>query len=501
MADHISPGVYIEEKNTFPNSVEVVETAIPAFIGYTFKAERDGKSLLRIPTRINSFEEYVDFFGEAFRPKFKIEAAPSPLPIRSFKLGLKDMIVNYEKNNELYFYNSIRLFYANGGGLCVVLSIGVYGEGTEQQVKASDFMATDDHPIGPLEILKNDPTPTLIVIPDIAALRAGAYPLYPNILSHCAEMENRFAIFDLKYHDETEKSDAVAEEFRTAIGTDFLSYGAVYYPWLNTVIVEPDELTFENLPANLPTLLEPEVQEPFTNYNSKLTAVETEADKLNDLKAKHHLALKSSSPYYCTILDQARNLFNTLPPSAAIAGIYTMVDHIRGVWKSPANYALNKVNSPIINISDAEQDQFNIDVSGKSINVIRSFHNRGTLVWGARTMDGNNQDWKYICVRRTLIMIEQSIKTATKAYVFEPNDANTWTAIRGMISNFLINLWRQGALVGAVPQQAFDVQIGLGSTMTSTDILEDRMIIMIEVAMIRPAEFIIIRFQQQQQQP
>jgi len=141
-----------------------------------------------------------------------------------------------------------------------------------------------------------------------------------------------------------------------------------------------------------------------------------------------------------------------------------------------------------------------VDVmAGRSINVIRPFPGVGTLVWGARTLDGNSQDWRYINVRRTLIMIEQSLKLATRAYVFEPNDASTWITVKSMFTNFLINLWKQGALAGAVPEQAFDVQIGLGATMTPTDILDGIMRITVKVAVVRPAEFIVITFQQQQQ--
>ena len=97
-------------------------------------------------------------------------------------------------------------------------------------------------------------------------------------------------------------------------------------------------------------------------------------------------------------------------------------------------------------------------------------------------------------------MIEQSLKLATRAYVFEPNDANTWITVKSMMVNFLTNLWKQGALAGAAPEQAFDVQIGLGTTMTANDILDGKMLITVKVAIVRPAEFIVITFQQQMQQ-
>jgi phage tail sheath protein FI len=97
-------------------------------------------------------------------------------------------------------------------------------------------------------------------------------------------------------------------------------------------------------------------------------------------------------------------------------------------------------------------------------------------------------------------MIEQSLKLASRAYVFEPNDANTWITVKSMFDNFLTNLWKQGALAGAVPEQAFSVAVGLGSTMTGNDILDGKMLITVKVAIVRPAEFIEITFQQQMQQ-
>jgi len=130
---------------------------------------------------------------------------------------------------------------------------------------------------------------------------------------------------------------------------------------------------------------------------------------------------------------------------------------------------------------------------------IRAFPGRGVLIWGARTLDGNSQDWRYINVRRTIIMLEQSIKYATLAYVFEPNVASTWVTIKNMIANFLTNQWKAGALAGAKPEEAFSVDVGLGSTMTGDDILNGLMNVMVKVALVRPAEFIVITFQQKMQ--
>jgi phage tail sheath protein FI len=139
-------------------------------------------------------------------------------------------------------------------------------------------------------------------------------------------------------------------------------------------------------------------------------------------------------------------------------------------------------------------------LSGKAINAIRSFVGKGVLVWGARSMDANSQDWRYISVRRTLIMIEQSIKNSVEAYVFEPNTARTWLKLKTSIDNFLTEVWKNGSLAGSTPSQAFEVNVGLGSTMTPNDILEGVMRVSIKVAITRPAEFIEITFEQKMQE-
>ncbi|MBR9997746.1 MAG: phage tail sheath family protein [Cyclobacteriaceae bacterium] len=195
------------------------------------------------------------------------------------------------------------------------------------------------------------------------------------------------------------------------------------------------------------------------------------------------------------IVKNIRKKINTLPPSGGIAGIYAKVDNSRGVWKAPANVSMNSVSAPSVFISHDEQANINVDaVAGKSINAIRSFTGKGTVVWGARTLSGNDNEWRYISVRRFFNMVEESCKKSTEPFVFEPNDSSTWIKVQTMIENFLTNLWRQGALQGAKPEHAFYVAVGLGKTMTSVDILEGRMIVEIGMAVVRPAEFIILQF-------
>jgi uncharacterized protein len=198
--------------------------------------------------------------------------------------------------------------------------------------------------------------------------------------------------------------------------------------------------------------------------------------------------------FQAKVLGVIANLYVEIPPSGAVAGVYAYVDSTRGVWKAPANVTVQGVIEPVFKVSDAEQADLNVSDTGKSINVIRHFTGRGVQVWGARTLDGNNNEWKYISVRRFFNMVEESVKKASEPFVFEPNDANTWVKVKAMIENFLILQWRAGALAGAKPEHAFYVAVGLNQTMTALDILEGRMIVEIGMAVVRPAEFIILRF-------
>jgi len=198
---------------------------------------------------------------------------------------------------------------------------------------------------------------------------------------------------------------------------------------------------------------------------------------------------------YRNVINGIGSTLTLCPPSGAIAGIYALVDNQRGVWKAPANVSLNGVIAPAASFTTSETDALNVDATGgKSINAIRAFVGKGTLVWGARTLAGNDNEWRYVSVRRFFNMVEESIKKSTYWAVFEPNDANTWVKVRGMIENYLTQKWREGALAGATPRDAFFVRCGLGVTMNAQDILEGRMNVEIGMAVVRPAEFIILKF-------
>ncbi len=661
-----TPGVFIEEIPKFPPSIAAVETAIPAFIGYTAKAEKDGESLICKPTRISSLLEFTTYFGEGTAPEEIVvitDTAANNYAVTS---------VEIDGGNRFYTYDSVRLFYDNGGGDCYIVSTGLCDTGDGVAIGEADGI-----PMGLLSglaVVEKEDEPTILLFPDAVSMdEASFYALQQAALMQCAKLQDRVAVFDLQENMADSLSDAV-QSFRNSIGINALKYGMAYGPWVYTAYTR--DVDYDMLKDNvylgsesagnkldLKTLTsDPDVNALVTALENAITDTDTVQSKIDEIRAssatmadqlktltdaannaasdadrktalndmlafvrgaalglysdwnaagaykgsllnndvqsygkspalwkggmsslialernedvraitelddadtlalytalgstswlgsaasgvaassKHYSAgsataaqqvrmigmdlttafnsiinyvntIQSSAaayrkaaqdalyqrhPYISKWVNAVKRELGKVPPSGAVAGVYARVDNARGVWKAPANESLNSVTGPVYTVSAEEQAGMNVDpTAGKSINIIRSFIGKGTLIWGARTLAGNDNEWRYVNVRRFFNMVEESSKKASEQFVFEPNDANTWVKVQGMIENFLTTMWRQGALQGAKPEHAFYVAVGLGKTMTALDILEGRMIVEIGMAVVRPAEFIILRF-------
>ena len=478
MATYNTPGVYIEEISTLPASIAAVETAIPAFIGHTaiIADGDDADGLLYNPKRITSLIEYHTIFGGPNSEDIAITIddeldSTDTLISRSIKATLATP-------SQYKMYYSIRMFFDNGGGPCYVVSVGDYGDAVAEGDGTT--APTTGGITGGFKALEKVDEPTLLLFPDAISLSTVAE--YGNVvvaaLSHCNKLQDRFTIADVYGNG----SDTAITNYRSALGMNNLKYGASYHPFLKTSL----NYGYSESVVNIDT----------HNENGAAATV-------NPLGNPTLEALSTSNPslYRNVVAAISDQLFVEVPPSGAVAGIYAMVDSQRGVWKAPANVSLNSVIEPSIKITHEQQERLNVDAStGKSINAIRMFTGKGTLVWGARTLAGNDNEWRYVPVRRLYIFIEESVKKATEFVVFEPNDANTWLRVKTMIENFLSSLWREGALAGAKPEDAFYVKIGIGHTMSAIDILEGRMNVEIGLAAVRPAEFIILKFSHKLQQ-
>lgn len=471
-----TPGVYIEEIPKFPPSVAPVATAIPAFIGYTEKAKKDTEDdLILVPTRISSLLEYEDLFGGA-QPERNIRVTIDQQTDARGNITKETVVADFTPDgpSKHLMYYALQQYFNNGGGPCYIISTGKYLDFGTTISDQNTFNTA-------LENLGKEDEPTLIVFPEGQSMDTGTYQgLIGAALLQCATLQDRFAIIDFHVsgvgiNTTGELADAV-EAFRNLIpsGTDLTKYGAAYFPNVRSTfnyVYDASTVQIVHRRGNADS-----------DHNGK-----TLPQLPNMFQAKVRLAIDQMSIF--------------LPPSGPVAGVYARVDNLRGVWKAPANESILSVDDITYKITDKAQEDLNVDVNnGKSINCIRYFAGKGNKIWGARTLAGNDNEWRYVPVRRFFNFVEESVKKATLAFVFEPNDRNTWVRVRAMIENFLILQWRAGALAGAVPEHAFYVKVGLGETMTALDILEGRMIVEIGMAVVRPAEFIILKFSHKMQE-
>ena len=528
MATYKTPGVYVEEISTLPPSVAEVSTAVPAFFGYT----ASGSGVARIDTLLD-FEES---FGGA--------------PAGAFTATVDDdggvSLAATDASAPAYgLYYALSHYFKNGGGSCYVVSVGDHTTAPN----ASHF--SDG-----LALLEKEDEPTLIVLTDAILLDAADYhSLCQEALAQCNKLGDRFCIFDVQDGDVDAFRNGIGTNYlkygaayhpyvQTTLTYDYaegdisveqsvwqMSFGTngvtVRFdgaddaaPQVKIVQgVAGDPLTFELAGQlltirNVDALTGADVAAGFSDWataGNDAGGFEVIADGDGSGDVPHtsnaNVDLDRFSNALAELESSETTLYNsvksalsahrvTLAPSAAVAGVYASVDRDRGVWrKAPANVSLASVIGPIEKITHDEQESLNVDATGgKSINAIRAFTGKGTLVWGARTLAGNDNEWRYVSVRRLFNMIEESTRKASEFAVFEPNDMTTWLKVKGMIEGYLYGLWEQGALAGSTPDAAYFVNVGLGKTMTSQDVLEGRMNVEIGVAAVRPAEFIILRF-------
>ena len=587
-----TPGVYINEIDAFGSSIVGVATAVPIFIGYTQFAGDPvtGQPLYNQPVSISSMIEFTTYFGGPAPQGFVVSAIATPPqpssgsvatpPTPSFVANFTTANANGssgpsggpgyavaptpfllastalpDEPSQFMLYWQMRLFFANGGSQCFVVSVGSYWTNELPTSATNPVPAawmpnviaagnpSADPPEGGLLVGLNAAGyavgPTMTVIPEACLLGTDDYnAVVQGMLAQAAALQDRVAILDLpgvlqadSYNDLVAAQAALA----TAVAPQAanLSYGCCYAPALNTSVIGVNDIVFTNLQAaddgdnsvinNILTtqanLLYGGAQLaavqsaiaaafPLTGANADgntamLSGVATgyapaPTDPAGLLQWQSSLdnLLLSALPVFKQIEQQIATMLNVAPPSGALAGVWTKSDALNGVWNAPANIALAGVDSPVYNMSDGEQSGFNVPLSGQAIDIIRAQPGRGNVVWGARTLDGNSMDYRYIQVRRTLVYLEQSIKLALQSFVFAANDATTWTTVVASVSNFLTGVWQAGGLMGAKPTDAFTVQCGLGSTMTAQNILDGYMVVAVTLQMIHPAEFIELTFTQ-----
>lgn len=249
----------------------------------------------------------------------------------------------------------------------------------------------------------------------------------------------------------------------------------------------------------VPGLTDPNVQLALVshceNLGSRFAVLDMpkDAKKVQDILAHRDIFDSNYAAFYHPWLEvfdplDKKNL--SIPPSGSVLGIYARSDNTRGVHKAPANETVRACVGLDCLFNKGEQDILN----PKGVNLIRSFPGQGIRVWGARTAT-SDASWKYVNVRRLFIFVEETIKANTNWVVFEPNDEALWVRVKRTIDVFLTGLWRDGSLAGSAASEAFFVNIGR-DTMTQDDIDNGRLVCVIGIAPVKPAEFVIFRISQ-----
>jgi hypothetical protein len=553
MPSYRTPGVYVEEISTLPPSVAEVSTAVPAFFGYT---ER-GSGIARVSTLLEFEEAFGGPQKSEYEVKTRPENADDPSgprvidsirrvepqnPSSSLYYALSHYfangggscyVVSVGAFGELpqagHFTDGLSLLAKEDEPTLLVLtdainldSAGYYTvaqAALAQCAKLGDRFTIVDVKDGDVEALRGpagvgannlkygaayhpylqttitpryDETGVTIVGsdgggPQRSSLTFGADGVVVTFTGEGATPQAKFTLgdanLDLEIAVDAASNQLTVGNVRERTGADV---AAAWTAWK----AENDAAGFEVAAAGDGSGA---VDTLGSNFNNLIVA------DGGGVSSTDLAAIKAGASPETALYNSIRSALSAervvLAPSAAIAGIYAEVDRTRGVWKAPANVGVSSVIGPVAKINNDEQDRLNVDATGgKSINAIRAFAGKGTLVWGARTLAGNDNEWRYVPVRRLFITVEESVQKATSFAVFEPNDSTTWLKVKGMIESYLYGLWEQGALAGSSPDAAYFVNVGLGKTMTPQDVLEGRMNVEIGLAAVRPAEFIILRF-------
>ena len=491
-----APGVYVEELSPgLVGNVPALETSLAAFIGYTTGGSTE-------PQLVTNYSEFIRLFGDPPPRMFELAdinllpARPGTTPA---KLKLK------EAAQSTYLYDAVRLFFENGGARCIIASAGKTTSSPDRTALQAALTRLNDPSL---------PSATLLAIPDAVTLsKAECFTLQQAMLADCDAAPNRFALLDIPggFAKASTRSDPI-EDFRQAIGMSHRTFGAAYAPWL---IAPPDgasDFSFLNLTPDSRKHFGTFVYEHADILLGALSAKDRKAClaaladmakpglKTKDAEATHIL-LGRTLPLYTQMLKQMADITRYLPPSGAVAGAIARQDSRRGVWAPPASLPITGSVGLSYQITDAMQADFNTPADGYAVNAIREFERRGRVIWGARTLDGNSNDYRYISTRRLLSWTGACVQQALKQAVFEPNAAPLWRSIQSGVETFLYDLYRSGALQGSKPGDAFFARCGLGTSMTQSDIESGRLVVELGLAPLQPAEFIILRLSQDMAAP
>ena len=506
MPTYLTPGVYVEEVPSTSKPIEGVGTSIAAFVGLAPGGP------VNTPMRVSNWTQFAKIFGDPNEP----DNGP-------FMEGA-------------YLAHSVYGFFQNGGGLCWVVRVGA-GDGVAARPQAA-LPAASDKSIEAfhVEALKDVNGAVKVELSEEpgAGGEGGGDPTYKLVVDAGTDGKEEYEGLTLKKGrqnlatkvNQASKFLKITEaaglpDSRPATGTYTLSAPSAPTEDVKATDFEGDvarrkgmgglaavdEVTMVCMPDAM-TLANGGDDVQLRDLQGKMIAhCEGAGDRMAILDAPPSLLpqeildwrmntagydSKFATLYYpwIEVQDPLTNQPILVPPSGHVAGVWCRTDANRGVHKAPANEVVLGVNGLGFQVTQGEQGGLN----KVGINCIRSFPGRGIRIWGARTLS-SDPEWRYINVRRLFNYIAESIMEGTQWSVFEPNDERLWMQLRIAASNFLTRTWREGALFGASPEQAFFVKCDAETN--PPDVIEAGQVICeIGIAPVKPAEFVVFRLSQ-----
>jgi phage tail sheath protein FI len=512
MPTYLTPGVYVEEVDTGSKPLSAVGTAVAAFVGFTAKApsdDPDDPDGLK-PRLVTNWSQFERLYG-GFAPG-------AVLP------------------------HAVYGYFNNGGGLCYIVRVPHERAAGNRPPLALPSADKADKPVLELTALVDDDV-EVVIQPGVAGVEGADGPTFDITVLHNGVQEEQFTGLTLgkgpRFAETVvaEQSHLIGVKVKAADKSALPQVGSYPIERAATTPVEvrpsdfegaesartgirglviADEVTMVAVPDLITAARQSDGTVDLDMWKSVQTSLinhcEAEANRMAVLDAPPNMDAqqikewragvamydsKFAALYYPWIKVPNPAATNgdriiTVPPSGHMAGIWARTDESRGVWKAPANEVVLGAVDVERKITHGEQSLLN----PIGINCIRPFGVRGIRVWGARTL-ASDPSWRYLNVRRLFNMVETSILLGTQWVVFEPNDNALWQRVKRTINAFLLGLWRDGALFGTTPEEAFFVKCD-GETNPPESIDEGKLVVEVGIAPVKPAEFVIFRVSQWQ---
>jgi uncharacterized protein len=523
MPEYLSPGVYVEEIELGPRPIEGVSTSTAGFLGETLRGPEE-------PRFISGFEQFKRLYGGFIPSDTSINNKDLPFAIQGFfenggqRCFVARIVHATDPNPAANPATLAKTMTVTLGGMKIsAIGPGDFGNRIAGKV-TSGSLSTTAKPLCKLTLVYWDilPTPlvdptdpgqvsnpnrregTLVEVYDNLSDDPASIDFYEKIINGASSLIRADRVANglpplnptlavLATNGANATVPTVVDDY---VGRELppLPNGTIYKTGLKG-FEQIDEIALLIAPAhhNVPNLRDQMINH-CTKLKDRFAILHSDpaSDKLANLDAIRPPDTTFAAFYFpwIKVFNPLTNQDIMVPPSGHVAGIYAKTDVERGVYKAPANEIVAGATSLQFQITKAEQDLLN----PKGVNCIRVFPSRGIRVWGART-GSTNSLWKYINVRRFFLFLAESIDEGTQWVVFEGNSERLWARVRQTIVQFLMTQFREGALMGTRPEEAFFVKVDR-TTMTQGDIDNGRLICIIGVAPVKPAEFVIFRLAQ-----